>query len=114
MIAPTYIYRAKTARVIDGDSLECLVDLGFRTFSLVLIRLRGVWCPELREPGGQEAREFVARLLAPTPYIEERPPVVVQSFRDRRSFARWVADVYIEGESVADLIIKAGHGTATR
>jgi endonuclease YncB( thermonuclease family) len=38
--------------------------------------------------------------------------IVIESFRDRRSFARWVADVYVDGESLGGLLMAAGHAEA--
>ena len=56
---PAYIYKAKLHRVIDGDTYELMVDLGFRVMSRLTVRLNGYSCPELREPKGKEAARSV-------------------------------------------------------
>ncbi len=106
MIEPGYTYRATLDRVIDGDTYVLNVDLGFRVYSKVMVRLRGVDCPELSVEGGPAARSFAATTLLTT-------SVLVRSHLDRQSFARWVCDVWVNGAPLADVLVAAGHGTAS-
>lgn len=99
---PAYVYRAKCTRVIDGDTFVAQVDLGFFASIQIRVRLQAVWAPELREEGGPEARDFLAALI-----LDKL--ILVRSFRDVRSFERWVCDAWCDGESVADTIVAAGH-----
>lgn len=105
MVEPVYIYRAQVVRVIDGDTFLARVDLGFRAAITIAIRVRGLNTPEQNEEGGDAATQFVRELI-------DGLPVVVESYRDRRSFERWVADVYVGGRPLADIVIEAGHGVA--
>ena len=43
-----YTYNAKVDRVIDGDTVDALVDLGFDTWKNVRIRFQGIDAPESR------------------------------------------------------------------
>lgn len=101
-----YLYRARIERVIDGDTYVLVVDLGFRVSLTITGRLRGVDCPELDTPAGMAAAEFVEALRA------VRPEFVIQSYKDQQSFARWIVDVWVTtGESLADVLVSAGHAT---
>jgi micrococcal nuclease len=102
VIEPVYIYRAECVRVVDGDTLVLRVDLGLRCSVEIEARLHGIDAPELRTPEGKQAKVFVERLL---PGL----PLVVQTFKDQRSFARWVCDVFVGGELLADVLRRAGH-----
>jgi micrococcal nuclease len=42
-----YVYRAKVLRVIDGDTVEVMVDLGFHVFRQEKLRLFGINSPEI-------------------------------------------------------------------
>lgn len=96
-IAPTYIYRATALKVHDGDTYTMQVDLGFRCAITIQVRLHGWSCPELSDPLGPEATVAAAKLLG-------GGPVVIQSYKDQRSFERWVADVYVtEGKEMRHL-----------
>lgn len=100
-------YPAALDRVIDGDTMVFLVDLGFRTFSKIKVRLLGVDTPERGKPGYQEAKDFVQAKLAVD-------AVVLMTYReDRQTFDRWLAAVELpDGTDLARLIIDAGLGEA--
>jgi micrococcal nuclease len=107
VITPAYRYRATCARVIDGDTFVAQIDLGFYASIQVHVRVLGLFCPELHAAGGADARSFALRWLTGI-------PLIIESFHDRRSFERWVCDVWSEaGEHYADAAIAAGMGTAT-
>ena len=106
MTAPAYRYRALCLRVVDGDTYLLDIDLGFGVHSQQMIRLRGVNCPEANTDEGKAARTFVVELIG------RAVPLVVETYKDRRTFARWVADVWVGDDPLKDLIIAAGHGTA--
>jgi len=43
-----YEYKAKLLRVIDGDTVDCVIDLGFNVRLKERIRLKGIDTPETR------------------------------------------------------------------
>jgi len=43
-----YEYKAKLKRVIDGDTIDCYIDMGFNVQKQVRVRLNGIDCPETR------------------------------------------------------------------
>ena len=48
MEGPNYIYRCVVSRVVDGDTVDADIDLGFNMFSKDRIRLMGLDTPESR------------------------------------------------------------------
>lgn len=110
---PSYVYRARAKRVIDGDTFVADVDLGFQASIEIKVRLHGVNTPEKGHPGSDEATGFLRGLLGiRSVQIEEPRQIVLASYKDARSFERWVCDAYVENDdnSFSDLIIKAGLG----
>lgn len=112
MKTPAYRYRARFVRVIDGDTYELGIDLGFKAMLVVTVRLRGVDTPEMDTKAGKAAKAYVQRLA-------EQPgewPLIVETFKDRsgegvQTFARWVADVWLpDGERLAHVLVEVGHG----
>jgi hypothetical protein len=85
-------------RVIDGDTFEFVIDLGYRNTTRQLIRLRDYSAPELHEPGGKQAKLIAENIFA------RAQQIFVRSYKDQMSFARWIADVYVDGESLADML----------
>lgn len=112
---PVYRYKARLLRAIDGDTFVALVDVGFATEKgqpgiqvPLRIRIRGVNTPERSQPGYLEAKSFLAGYAA--------VPLMVQTYKDERSFERWIADVWasdgVAWASLADQIIERGYGVA--
>ena len=94
-----WTYRARGARVIDGDTLEVELDCGFSVRVEAAVRLLGVDAPELREPGGIEARAALSALVAAG---TGSWPLVVRTARrasgsETRSFLRYVGQVWTVG-----------------
>lgn len=118
------LHRASVRHVVDGDTFDVLLDLGFGQYSYTCIRLKGIDTPELRgeeKEAGYAAKDRVVELLL-------NQPVLVRSFPDE-SFGRYVADVYLTARSfdlaglepiyvgtapwysLAEILRKEGHGT---
>ncbi len=97
-----YIYNVpEVERVIDGDTYILHVDMGFRIFGHVHIRLQGYSTPELREPRGVEAKNFMIALFM------QADQIVIDS-KNEQSFARWIADVYVDDKHVGEYLKEAG------
>lgn len=106
---PAYVRNATFVSNHDGDTLVLALDHGkFPTSRAVTecdIRVKGLYCPELSEPGGTEAAEHARALL------EAASRITVQTYKG--SFARTVADVWVDGQLFAETMVAAGHGTTT-
>lgn len=111
-------FRAVVKRIVDGDTYDFLIDMGLSKYSFETIRLKDFDTPEITRPkdiaeyfSGMEAKHFVLKLLT------LNRPVMLTTYRDTRTFERYVADVLIheEGEwvSIADKLFKAGHAKRT-
>lgn len=56
-------YSAKVYNVVDGDTVDCLVDLGFKVYSKQRIRLANINTPERGQPGYKEAKVRLEQLV---------------------------------------------------
>jgi endonuclease YncB( thermonuclease family) len=66
---PTYLYKATVSKVVDGDTLILLIDLGFKTFREQRVRLAGINCPEIDTDEGKKAWEFTIKKLAGAEFV---------------------------------------------
>jgi micrococcal nuclease len=55
----TYEYRATVENVVDGDTVDLVIDLGFKIASRQRVRLARINTPERTQPGYAAARDFV-------------------------------------------------------
>ena len=54
MTTPNYVYRCKITRVVDGDTVDANIDLGFNLWTSDRIRLMGIDTPESRTSNKKE------------------------------------------------------------
>jgi len=117
-----YTYRAYCDRVVDGDTLDLVIDLGFHMTTKQRVRLLGVDTPELRSKNPDEryrAREATLRVEeliqeAVDYTFEEQGEfgwyLEITTFK-ADSFGRWLAIIDLSG-GVGDLggiLIEEGH-----
>jgi micrococcal nuclease len=60
-----YIYKAELIRVVDGDTVDLIIDLGFDTQRKERFRLYGVDAPEMNTAEGKEAKAWLIGILGP-------------------------------------------------
>jgi endonuclease YncB( thermonuclease family) len=100
---PSYTYAATVERVVDGDTLWVLIELGFGIVVREKLRLRGIDCPELGTSEGEQAKKFVSAILP------AKSLIVIRSAKDDK-YGRFVADVfYKKGEQRPEGIIASGN-----
>lgn len=100
-----YVYRVLSVRrVVDGDTVDLTIDLGFYLSAALRFRLLGVNTPEPGYPGAAEATAFVTAWLA-------LPGPMTIASRKADSFGRWLADVRRDGSSTSLSVelLDAGH-----
>lgn len=130
MIEPRYISAGRhiideTLYADDGDSFLVDFDPGFglrlTSTSQVrqIVRVVGVDCPETRplatREAGIAARDFTRAWMRDATCIEREFPLEIQTV-EVDGFGRWLSVVrrLIDGRSLADDLIAAGHDTGRR
>ena len=89
-----YEYPCEVIDVYDGDTLTLQVDLGFRTFSKVKVRLLDIDTPEItgeERPEGLKATEHVLYWIDFWDDGAEWPFIV--KTRKTGKYGRWLADL---------------------
>lgn len=110
-----YTYRAKLCRVIDGDSVRMLLDLGIFVHTTQAIRVKDVDCAEIfsgsaeGKEKGQEAKAWTEGWFEANDDGSEWP-FLVRTYRDKQSFNRYVADVVaVGGSDLATDLVAGGY-----
>ena len=86
-----YEYDALLIRVIDADTFEMNIDLGFFVHDFVKVRLRGANAPERFTPEGKLATEYVKNWFN----LYGATGVTLKTYKTDLTdkYGRWVADV---------------------
>lgn len=95
-----YEYSAKLIKVIDGDTVDLEVDLGFSITVRDRFRLDGIDTPERGQPGYQEAKTFVTKLLS-------MKKIVIRTAKAREKYGRYLAEVFVESAGPIETSVNA-------
>jgi micrococcal nuclease len=103
-----YLYSATIVNVVDGDTVDARVDLGFNVSIDVRFRLVGVNTMETRDKDpikkalALKAKEYLKELIL-------NKEVVLKSHKTDK-YGRWLAEIFYDGNSVNGRLIAEGLG----
>ena len=106
-----YKYKCKLVRVVDGDTADVLIDLGFDTWRKSRLRFKGVDTWEKRTRDKEEKVKGIAASAFTQKYLEmNEGNFVIQSY-GKGKYGRVLAEIFIEGEdkSLNQLLSENGH-----
>lgn len=100
-----YEYSATVERVVDGDTVDLMVDLGFDVWRRDRFRLYGINAAEHNTVSGKAATAFLATLI-PTGTV-----LTISTYKDKLDkYGRMLATLTTaDGKSVNDTMVSTGH-----
>ena len=112
-----YVYKAKLERVVDGDTVDALIDLGFDTWVKKRIRYMGVDAWESRTRNLEEKEKGLAAKARNKELIEKvsaRPGYFLLKSHGVGKYGRVLGEIFIQDEdkneiNVNQLLIIEGH-----
>ena len=109
-----YQYKAKLIKVVDGDTVDALIDCGFSTFKKERIRLYGINSPESRTRDKAEKKRGLAAKARLKELIKEgKNQFIVETSIDKKGkFGRLLGTLYrdLEGmDSYNKILVNEGH-----
>lgn len=108
-----YTYNAKLERVIDGDTVDAMVDLGFSTWKKVRIRFYGIDTYESRTTDLEEKEKGLLAKQRVVDILNENNNEFTLVSHGVDKYGRSLGEIYVEtlGEtSLQKLLINEGHG----
>ena len=119
-MGPNYIYRVVVTRVIDGDTVDVDIDLGFNEYKKDRVRLMGIDTPESRTRNlkekalGLQSKARLKELIATAPLINKKrgkKAVFLKTTKDGKGkFGRILGTILIgEDTDVCEVLINEGH-----
>lgn len=117
---PTYIYRGKCLRVVDGDTVDLMIDAGFKLTVTARFRLAGINTPELKSADeaerarALEAKNFLTEKIMPAVVEVGQWPLTVQTMKDPDVYGRWLARILVGDEDVNQTLLDRGFASIYR
>ncbi len=106
-----YIYNAKLDRVVDGDTVDATVDLGFDTWKFIRIRLVGINAPESRTRDLEEkalglaSKDYVIKMMK-----KHNNKFILHS-QGVGKYGRCLGNIFFGEKNLNDMLINEGHAT---
>ena len=114
-----YTYNAKVVKVVDGDTIDALVDLGFDTWKQVRIRMHGINAPESRTRNLEEKKLGLAAKARLKEILKENKNKFILVSHGVGKYGRCLGEIYVENTyndnpnlpeiSVNRILINEGH-----
>lgn len=100
-------YRGVVTYVVDGDTVDLMLDVGLNEYRYLNCRIFGINAPELNTEAGKLAAEYLKTHAL-------RQPCRVTTVRDKDKYGRYLATIeLVEFDQnfidVAAMMIQAGH-----
>ena len=109
-----YEYKCKVTRVVDGDTVDIDIDLGFGVWlHKERVRIYGIDTPESRTRDKVEkrfgllAKEFVKQFVKGSSII-----LRTQKYDAKGKFGRILGDIIVDDKSLSETMIKEYHAVA--
>ena len=108
-----FSYNATVVKIIDGDTVDALIDVGFSIMTKKRIRFRGINTPESRTRDVEEkikglaAKDRVVQLLS-----ENDNKFILKSYGVGK-YGRCLGELFVDAheESINQVLINEGHAT---
>lgn len=93
-----YEYKIKSVtNIVDGDTFDCLVDLGFGIFHNIRVQLEGIDAPETRTKDIEEKAKGLKSKENLESLLEDEYNLVLKTSK-KDGFGRWSGTVVIRYE----------------
>lgn len=106
-----YQYRAKLKRVVDGDTIDLIIDVGFKLTTSQRIRLKGINTPEIWRQK-KDSEEFKKGMEAKD-YVISRFQInsdtcIVKTEKDTGMYGRYIGTIFFDdsNESLNDELLR--------
>jgi micrococcal nuclease len=108
-----YTYKAKVERVVDGDTIDVIIDLGFKMTTQQRIRLQGINTPETYNvkrdseeyKKGMAAKQFVIERIEANKY-----DVILETNKYTGKYGRYIGTILFADSEVSlnDELVEKG------
>ena len=103
-----YEYNAKLLRVVDGDTLDVSIDLGFDVWVKKRVRLYGINAPESRTRDLEEKKKGIAAKEKLQELLEASNGIFVIKSHGVGKYGRCLGTIYVEGDNINERLLAEG------
>ena len=104
-----YEYSAICTRVVDGDTIDARVDLGFNVWIECRVRLQGIDAPETRTKNLEEKQAGLKTKAFLQAVMDECKHKFVLKSHGVGKYGRCIGTIYVHGENINERLLAEGY-----
>ena len=105
-------YECKITKVVDGDTVDALINLGFNVILRQRVRMHGIATPESRTTNLEEKARGLAAKARLEELLQETDYRVILRSYGLGKFGRCLGELLSDGRSINQLLVEEGHAVA--
>lgn len=90
-----YYYKAQVTKVVDGDTIDVIIDLGFSVSTKARLRLHGINAPESRTRDKSEKKKGLAAKKRLKELINHNGGWVYMESKEKGKYGRYLAEIHV-------------------
>ena len=102
-------YNAICTRVVDGDTIDARVDLGFSVWIECRVRLQGIDAPETRTKNLEEKQAGLKTKAFLQAVMDECEHKFVLKSHGVGKYGRCIGTIYVHGENINERLLTEGY-----
>ena len=101
-----YEYSCEIDRVVDGDTVDVIIDLGFKIFHKARVRMYGIDTPESRTRDlDEKARGILSKSFLQDALVQSNK-VIIKTQKDAKGkFGRVLGELYVNDININQLMV---------
>ena len=109
-----YKYKAKIVKIVDGDTVDVVVDVGFKMTTHQRVRLAKINTPETFRRK-KDSAEYKAGMAAKNFVVDRvkanKNKVVIETAKDPDLYGRYLATIWLADKDISlnDELLEEGH-----
>ena len=105
-----YEYKGKVTRVLDGDTFDCMFDLGFNIFHHARVRMVGIDTPESRTRDLEEkARGLLSKQFLKDAITDQELIIKTYKKNAKGKFGRVLGEIWLDEVNINKEMIELGY-----
>ena len=103
-----YQFKAIIIKVVDGDTVDVRINLGFNIETIQRIRILDLDTPEIYHPSCFAEKEHGVKAKKEAERLLMGKEVVIHTFQNKGKYGRYLAGIYLANGNYADIMKEAG------
>lgn len=104
-----YYYKIELLRVVDGDTIDVRIDLGFNVWHKCRVRLMGINAPESRTRDLEEKKRGLAAKDWLIETLENAQADLEMKSHGSGKYGRVLGEIFINDVNINTLMVDEGH-----